>query len=159
MKIGWRRALDRLLLLLLLALYLHFFRRTQTRRAPFLFSSFFLFFGEIGGGRHPTYVATYGRRSQPESNYAMSTSGRTFKLPLIKYWLHVVFFITIELFVRSELIGSICIELLLSMWSAYAIGFLSCIILFLYLVFFLNLHLTVLFLFHNRYLNIDQFLF
>lgn len=89
MKIGWRQAAgptaDRLLLLLLLALYLHFFPRAPRRRHVY-FSSFFFF----SGNRRalPPHIC-----DTATANYAMSTSGRTFKLALIKYWLRVVFFI------------------------------------------------------------------
>lgn len=97
--LGWRRAsADRLLLLLLLALYLHFFDAHRGGRAcHFYFYFLFLFFGKSVG---PAPPHMRGRSSPTESNYAMSTSGRTFKLALIKYWLHVVFSLTIRLFVR-----------------------------------------------------------
>lgn len=97
--LGWRRAsADRLLLLLLLALYLHFFHAHRGGRAcHFYFYFLFLFFGKSVG---PAPPHMRGRSSPTESNYAMSTSGRTFKLALIKYWLHVVFSLTIRLFVR-----------------------------------------------------------
>lgn len=80
MKIGWGRvaAADRLLLLLLRALYLHFFD-AHTRVRHFYFLAFF-FFGRCGG-----HVCVYGRQHGSGSNYAMSTSGRAFKLALIKY--------------------------------------------------------------------------
>lgn len=112
--LGWRRAsADRLLLLLLLALYLHFFDAHRGGRAcHFYFYFLFLFFGKSVG---PAPPHMRGRSSPTESNYAMSTSGRTFKLALIKYWLHVVFFINHSTFCevcsRSASVGyrSICI--------------------------------------------------
>lgn len=106
MKIGWRQAVrcaaDRLLLLLLLALYLHFFD-AHTRVlpcAPFYFFFVFLFSGNWRAVPPPPYMNTdVGSKPTELWRCLQSTSGRTFKLALIKYWLRVVFSLTSRLFV------------------------------------------------------------
>lgn len=102
-------AADRLLLLLLLALYLHFFPRTRRRRHVY-FSSFFFFSGNrraLPPHMCPWSIVHTRRELQSTAHtanysYAMSTSGRTFKLALIKYWLRVVFFINRWAFLRDS---------------------------------------------------------
>lgn len=70
-----------------------------------VFLSFF--FREIDG---PTPPSTYRPRRDAESNYAMSTSGRTFKLALIKYWLRIVFFISQQAFCEARYRCSILVQ-------------------------------------------------
>lgn len=88
MKIGWGRAVrsgGRSPIIIIITGIISAFFPAHGGAAMFIFLRF-SFFREIGGRCPPHMCDT------ATANYAMSTSGRTFKLALIKYWLRVVFF-------------------------------------------------------------------
>lgn len=106
MKIGWGRAErsgGRSPIIIIITGIISAFFPARTEAPPCLFFFVFLFFGKSAGVAppHVPLVRPRGAAEHGAYNYAMSTSGRTFKLALIKYWLRVVFFINRWAFLRD----------------------------------------------------------
>lgn len=93
-KIGWgqvERCGRRSAIIIIITGIISAFFPAHGGTAMFIFLRF-SFFGKSAGVT-PTHA-----RYTARANYAMSTSGRAFKLALIKYWLRVVFSLTSDFF-------------------------------------------------------------